>query len=73
MPRLLAYVHNVLAGASHWFNALMGGEPRYSFSARVGAAEHKGKRWAWVVASIIDAALFSNNHCEEQAREEGLI
>lgn len=70
---MFGYLLNVLAGVSHLLNAILGGLPKHSFSARVGAAEHRGRKWARVVASIIDAALFSFNHCEEQAREEGLI
>lgn len=73
MKRLQAYVRNVGAGISHLFNALTGGDARVSFSARVGAAEHRGRKWARVVASIIDGLLFSHNHCEEQAREAELI
>jgi hypothetical protein len=73
MSRMLAYVLNVLVGFSHLFNAFMGGLPKHSFSARVGAAEHRGKIWARVVASIIDGLAFDHNHCLEQAREEGLI
>lgn len=73
MKRLLAYLHNLFAGASHLLNAILGGDPMNSYSARVGEAEHRGKRWARVVASMIDALLFDYDHCEEQARIEGLI
>jgi hypothetical protein len=67
------YVLSVLSGLSHLLNAVLGGDPRYSFSARVGKAEVDGKPWARIVASIIDALLFNHDHCEEQARLEGLI
>jgi hypothetical protein len=73
MSRMLAYVLNVLVGFSHLFNAFMGGLPKHSFSARVGKAEYEGKRWARVVASVIDGLAFDHDHCEEQARDEGLI
>lgn len=68
-----AYLTNVGAGFSHLFNAITGGSPVNSFSARVGAQVVKGKRWAKAVAAVIDALLFSHNHCVEHAREEGLI
>lgn len=70
---MIGYLRNVGAGLSHLLNALTGGGPVNSFSARVGKAQARGRRWAAVVAAIIDAALFSRNHCLEHAREEGLI
>lgn len=70
---MIDYLRNVGAGLSHLLNAVLGGDPRYSFSARVGKAQAAGKGWAKAVGSVIDAALFSRNHCIEHAREEGLI
>lgn len=70
---MIDYARNVGAGLSHLLNAVTGGDPRYSFSARVGKAQERGKRWAALVASVINAALFSRDHCREHAREEGLI
>lgn len=67
------YAENVLAGVSHLLNALTGGDARVSLSARVGASAYRGSRFAAVVAKVIDAMLFSRNHCLEHAREEGLI
>lgn len=67
------YLENVLAGVSHLVNALTGGDARVSLSARVGASAYRGSRFAAVVAKVIDAMLFSRNHCHEHAREEGLI
>jgi hypothetical protein len=69
----LNYLKTVVSGFSHLLNALTGGNPRYSFSARVGALSYRGRVWASVVASLIDTLLFSKNHCIEHAREEGLI
>lgn len=67
------YLTNVVAGFSHFLNALTGGKPWNSFSARAGAEASKGKLLAKVASAIIDALLFSRNHCLERAREEGLI
>lgn len=72
MSRLLTYVQNVGAGFSHLFNAFTGGLPRYSFSARIGKAVHLNKGWAQPFANLIDN-LLGDDHCQEQAREEGLI
>ena len=69
----MSYLRNVLSGASHFLNALTGGDPRFSFSARVGAGQAAGKRWAQLAAAIIDRLAFSRNHCLEHAREEGLL
>lgn len=69
---MIAYLTNVGAGLSHLLNAIFRGSPSHSLSARVGAQVVKGKRWAKVVAWVIDHALFSRNHCIEHAREEGL-
>ena len=70
---MIAYLENLVAGFSHLLNALTGGDARVSFSARVGAAAYRGSVSASVIAALIDALLFSRNHCEEHAREEGLI
>ncbi len=70
---LWAYLQNVVGGASHLLNALTGGDCMNSFSARVGKAQHDGEAWASIAAAIIEALLFSENHCLEHAREEGLI
>jgi hypothetical protein len=67
------YLTNLVAGFSHFINALTGGDPDHSFSARIGAAVHRGKAWAAPIAGVIDLVLFSRNHCLEHAREEGLI
>lgn len=70
---MIRYLERVLAGCSHFLNALTGGDPRNSFSARVGMEAHHGKRWAIRAARLIDGLLWSRNHCAEHAREEGLI
>lgn len=70
---ILRYLRNVVSGWSHFFNALTGGDPAHSFSARVGAAEYRGKSWARPISWLIALLLFSRNHCIEHAREEGLI
>lgn len=70
---MISYLRNVGAGLSHLLNSVTGGDPRYSFSARVGRAQVQGKRWANVVAAVIDRLLFSRDHCLEHAYEEGLI
>lgn len=68
-----AYFENVFAALSHLVNALTGGEAMNSFSARTGAEAVRGKAWARVTERVINAVLFSRNHCREHAREEGLI
>ena len=70
---MIGYLRNVGAGLSHLLNAVTGGDPRFSFSARVGKAQYGGKRWAKVTAWVIDRLLFSHRHCLEHAAEEGLI
>lgn len=67
------YLTNVVAGFSHFLNAVTGGDPRNSFSARMGMYASRGKGWAKVIAFLIDHLLFSRRHCIEHAREEGLI
>lgn len=70
---MIDYLKNIVAGFSHFLNALTGGDPRNSFSARMGALSYAGSPLATVVCGFIDALLFSRNHCVEHAREEGLI
>ena len=70
---MIDYAKNIVAGFSHFLNALTGGDPRNSFSARMGALAHRGSVLALIVTAGIDALLFSQNHCVEHAREEGLI
>lgn len=69
----MKYLENVVAGFSHLLNAITGGDARVSFSARTGAAAYRGSKVAKVITALIDALLFSKNHCLEHAREEGLI
>ena len=73
MKSVRLYLWNVVAGLSHFVNALSGGTPRVSLSARLGAEAYHGNRLAKVLAFMIDAILFSRNHCLEHAAEEGLI
>lgn len=47
-------------------NALFGGDPRMSISERTGLALMAGKRWAKIVAPLIDH-FFGKNHCREEA------
>ena len=47
-------------------NALFGGDPRQSISERTGLALMLGKRWARIVAPVIDH-FFGQNHCREEA------
>lgn len=67
------YIWNVFSGLSHLLNALTGGDPRVSFSARIGAASHRGSALAAAIEAAIDAILFSRRHCYEHAVEEGLL
>jgi hypothetical protein len=69
----LRYVLNILAGFSHLLNAICGGEPRYSFSARVGDEAEAGAKWAIYAARLIDGFFRRADHCHDQARIEGLI
>lgn len=43
-------------------NALFGGPPDQTISAHVGNALIEGKRWAKVIAPVIDV-LFGQGHC----------
>lgn len=67
------YFWNVFSGASHLLNALTGGSPMNSFSARVGAADYHGEAWAHPFAVVIGLLLGSPDHCRKHAIEEGLI
>ena len=69
-----AYLSNLGWAATRLLNALTGGDPKVgSFSARAGLAKHEGKVWGVIAAALVDALLRSHNHCEEQAREDGLL
>ena len=71
--KLRRYLENLIAGVSHLINAATGGDPRVSWSARLGAEAFYGNRVSAVLASMIDRLLFSRGHCREHAHEEGLI
>lgn len=73
MRAVVAYLHNVGAAVSHLLNALTGGSARHSFSARVGWRAAYDVAWAIRAELIVNAVLFSRDHCREQAREAGLI
>lgn len=74
MKRGPAQVTHALGAAfTRTLNAVLWGDAEQSLSARTGYALYRGKRWAKVVAPLIDGLLFSRNHCTEQAREAGLI
>lgn len=73
MKTLRLYLWNLVAGISHLLNAIAGGDPRVSLSARLGAEAFHGNRVSLTLTRIIDALLFSRNHCLEHAREERLI
>lgn len=47
-------------------NALLGGDPRETISARTGRNLIAGKRWARIVAPVIDF-FFGENHCRNAA------
>lgn len=47
-------------------NALFGGLPNDTISARAGRGVKEGLRWALIVAPIIDL-LFGKNHCLDES------
>lgn len=49
-------------------NALFGGDPQETISRRTGLALLSGKRWAKVVAPIIDF-IFGKGHCLANAKK----
>jgi hypothetical protein len=53
-------------------NALFGGDPTMTISARTGLALLDGKRWARIVAPVIDFA-FGKGHCLEKAMSVGSL
>ena len=64
----------MLASLSVVLNTLTGGSYRNTFSARVGYESKRGKQWAKRVEVIINMIpFFSDNHCELEAKNEGLI
>ena len=65
--------HAIGTAFTHVLNALLWGDAKVSFSARTGYAAYRGKVWGKVMAPVINLLLWSRNHCEEQARESGLI
>ena len=64
--------HQWLIAWDQVINAILQGDARHTISARTGYAVYRGKRWAKVVAPIIDA-FFGKGHCEAQAKVEGLL
>ncbi len=48
-------------------NALLGGNPRQTLSERTGLALLEGKRWARIVAPVVDY-FFGHDHCRQEAR-----
>ena len=70
----MTYIINVLASFSVILNTLTGGSYRNTFSARTGAAARHEKKWAVIVEKIINLIpIFSKNHCELEAINEGLL
>lgn len=49
-------------------NALFGGDAQETISQRTGLALIAGKRWAKILAPLIDS-IFGKNHCLENARD----
>lgn len=56
------YFINLLILLSLAINAILGGNPRETFSSRAGKAARLGKWWAKFFCRI--AGLFQKNHCE---------
>lgn len=65
--------HALGSASTRLLNAFAWGSARQSFSARTGYALYRGKRWAKVVAPVIDFVLRSHHHCVEQAKEAELV
>jgi hypothetical protein len=59
---------NMAVALDQCANALLGGEPDMTISARTGLAAMAGKRWAELARPLIDG-LFGAGHCIEEARE----
>lgn len=49
-------------------NALFGGDPRMTISERTGLGVMQNKRWARIVALVIDY-FFGANHCRDEANK----
>lgn len=49
-------------------NALFGGDPTMTISARTGLGFAEGLRWAKVLRPVIDA-LFGSGHCAAEAQQ----
>jgi len=58
--------HNMALGVDMTGNALFGGDPRMSISARTGNGVILGDRWAVILAPVIDS-FFGSGHCMDAA------
>ena len=58
---------NMAVSLDTFGNTLLGGNPRQTISERTGLALLEGKRWARLVAPVIDY-FFGKDHCRQEAR-----
>lgn len=57
-----------MIGLDQWANALLGGAPDETISARAGRARARGKRWGRVLCWVLDR--LDPGHCEEAVESE---
>lgn len=70
----MSYFISVLASFSVVLNAITGGGYRNTFSARTGYAASMGAGWALKAEVAINSLpFFSDNHCRNEAINEGLM
>lgn len=60
----------VFIALSKLLNSVLGGRHDQTFSARVGAAQKAGERWAKIVAPVLALGLSDPDHAEEAARND---
>lgn len=62
------YLGNVGSALSQLLNAVLWGDPKEPFSARLGREELRGNRGAKVLCKVISFVLRDPNHCIVVAR-----
>lgn len=67
MGAVMSYFLNVLIGFDQLANAIIGGAPDETLSARAWRSESNGKMLGMAFRPLIDAlfCMFESNHCEK--------
>lgn len=60
-----SYLFNVALGLDLFASAILAGKPGETISGRVGKAQQQGKRWAKILAPVINFVMRSPTHCRD--------